>query len=267
MRQYKKHAKQQPGGTHTGRHTAHTVRLGVNLDHVATVRQARGTSYPDITQAIRTVESAGADGITLHLREDRRHIQDDDIIRARDTVTSALNMEMAGTNEMIAIASEVKPDFCCIVPERREELTTEGGLAVKGNETRLADLCDRLTGCGIVVSFFIEPDNEVITLSKSAGATAVELHTGSYANVTGDERKHELRRLEQAAQHAHRLGLRVNAGHGLCLDNVGAVAALPHVYELNIGHALVADALFTGLGEATRAFKQAMQRSGHDRDG
>ena len=234
------------------------VRLGVNLDHVATVREARGTPYPDLREAIRIVEEAGADGITLHLREDRRHICDADMAAARELIRTTLNMEMAAVEEIIAIAEKLKPDFCCIVPEKREELTTEGGLDLQRGGEALASACARLTAAGIKVSLFIEPDKDTLARARDLGAPLVELHTGVYADADGAACERELERLHAAAEHAHALGLVVNAGHGLRRDNVRAIADLPHMCELNIGHSIVADALFMGLGDAVREMRKAM---------
>ncbi len=252
------------------------VRLGVNLDHIATVRQARRTPYPDFLQAVGVAEAAGADGITIHLREDRRHIQDADVYAARETVTTTLNLEMAATEEMADIALKVRPDFCCIVPERREELTTEGGLDVTAHAVRLAEVCRALDAGGIKVSLFIEPDRRVIDGAVEAGASLVELHTGAYADAapgaalvelhTGayadaapGAAERELGRIVDAARYAAQCGLTVNAGHGLHRANVRAVAAIELMNELNIGHAIVADAVFMGLTNAVRAMKEAMR--------
>ena len=235
------------------------LRLGVNLDHVATIRQVRGTIYPDLSDAICEVEQAGGDGITLHLREDRRHIQDADLYQARQCITTTLNMEMAMTDEMLAIACDVKPNYCCIVPEKRQELTTEGGLDVIKHKALLSDACRRLQNNRIVVSLFVEPDLATLDCAAELGAQAVELHTGNYANANDEAMlQQELQRLTIAAEHAHAAGLTVNAGHGLRYDNVAAIAAIPYMHELNIGHAIVADALFVGLAAAVRAMKAGM---------
>ncbi|MCP4407380.1 MAG: pyridoxine 5'-phosphate synthase [Gammaproteobacteria bacterium] len=237
------------------------LRLGVNLDHLVTVRQARRTPYPELPEAIRIAEQAGADGITMHLREDRRHIQTEDIYQSRGLITTSMNMEMAATPEMVAIALEVKPDYCCIVPERREELTTEGGLDVINNRARLIEVCGQLAEAGIKVSMFIEPDQEVIDAVCQIAAPIIELHTGTYANATGDEQSRELDRVIKAAEYAHQGGLQVNAGHGLSNDNVQAIAAIGLIKELNIGHAIIARALFVGLAEAVAEMKSAMTRT------
>ncbi len=235
------------------------VRLGVNLDHVTTLRQARRTPYPDFTRAIGVAEGAGADGITIHLREDRRHIQDDDVRAARAAVTTTLNLEMAATGEMVEIALAVKPDFCCIVPERREELTTEGGLDVTAHAARVGEICTALTAGGIRASLFIEPDERVIDAAVRAGAPVVELHTGAYANAAAETAPRELERIVRAARYAAQCGLTVNAGHGLHRANVRAVAAIAQMNELNIGHAIIAEAVFMGLAGAVRAMKEAMR--------
>lgn len=241
-------------------HTA--LRLGVNIDHIATIRQARGTPYPDLVEAVRLVEEAGADIITLHLREDRRHIQDRDVDVLRERITTGMNLEMAATEEMQAIALRIRPEACCIVPERREELTTEGGLDVLGQEARLKAFCAPLLGAGIEVSLFVEPDPAHLDAASRIGAPVVELHTGSYANAApGPDREAQLERIVAAAAHGHARGLVINAGHGLDYENVLPIAAIPAMHELNIGHAIVARALFTGLGEAVRAMRAAMDRA------
>jgi pyridoxine 5-phosphate synthase len=235
------------------------LRLGVNIDHIATIRQARGTPYPDLVEAVRLVEDAGADIITLHLREDRRHIQDRDVEILRERVRTGMNLEMAATGEMQAIALRLRPEACCIVPERREELTTEGGLQVLGEEARLGAFCAPLVEAGIQVSLFVEPDPAHLEAAQRIGAPVVELHTGSYANAApGAGRDAELARIRRAAAHGQDLGLEVNAGHGLDYDNVGAVAAIATLHELNIGHSIVAHAIFTGIAEAVRAMRVAM---------
>ncbi len=235
-----------------------TIRLGVNLDHVATIRQTRGTPYPDLMEAVRVAEAHGADGITMHLREDRRHIQEEDMFDARRVVATTLNMEMAATEEMIYTAEAVGPDFACLVPERREELTTEGGLDVIGQRSRIAEVVARLSAAGIRVSLFIEPDPEALEVSAEIGAPMVELHTGAYATRSGEAAEAELTRVRDAARIGAELGLQVNAGHGLHYDNVGPIAAIPQIVELNIGHAIVARALFVGLGQAVREMKDRM---------
>ena len=241
--------------------SAKTTRLGVNVDHVATLRQVRGTPYPDFARAIEIVEGAGADGITMHLREDRRHVQDADVYVARQNITTYLNLEMAATAEMLAVALEVKPDYCCLVPEKREELTTEGGLDVVAHAARIGEVCAALGAAGVRVSLFIEPDVAVVARCAELGAAIVELHTGEYAHAASAGRRRQLRRIEEAAAHAARAGLQVNAGHGLHLGNVAAIAAIPVIAELNIGHAIIADAVFHGLADAVRRMRAAMTGS------
>jgi pyridoxine 5-phosphate synthase len=235
-----------------------SLRLGVNIDHVATLRQARGTTYPDPVQAAQVAEQAGADGITLHLREDRRHIQDDDVCRLMGAVSIPVNLEMAVTEEMTSIALDVKPEHVCLVPEKREELTTEGGLDVVMHKAVVMLTCERLAKAGIEVSLFIDPDHEQIAAAKAVGAPVIELHTGTYAEANESEREQELQRLKAAAQYAEELGLVVNAGHGLTLDNLGPICDIPQLNELNIGHALIADAVFLGLKGAVKAYLQAV---------
>ncbi|MBB3587983.1 MULTISPECIES: pyridoxine 5'-phosphate synthase [Sphingomonas] len=237
--------------------TAH-LRLGVNIDHVATVRNARGAGYPDPVRAALVAAAAGADGITAHLREDRRHITDDDIARLSTELAIPLNLEMAATDEMLGIALRHRPHAACIVPEKREELTTEGGLDVAGHYDRMARLVDALAGAGIRVSLFIEPDARQIEAAVRLKVPVVELHTGRYAELSGDARSVELRRLEDAAALAAKNGIEVHAGHGLTYDNVAPIAAIRQVRELNIGHFLVGEALFVGLGEAVRRMREAM---------
>jgi pyridoxine 5-phosphate synthase len=234
------------------------LRLGVNIDHVATVRNARGAGYPDPVRAACLAADAGADGITAHLREDRRHITDDDIARLSADLTVPLNLEMAATDEMLGIALRHRPHAACIVPEKREEVTTEGGLDAAGQFARLAPLTARLREAGIRVSLFIEPDAAQIDAAIRLGAPVVELHTGRYAELAGEARSIELRRLSDAAALAAKNGIEVHAGHGLTFDNVGPIAAIPQVRELNIGHFLVGEALFVGLGEAVRRMREEM---------
>lgn len=238
------------------------IQLGVNIDHVATLRQARGTVYPEPLQAALIAEEAGADAITMHLREDRRHIQDRDIELIRPMLQTRLNLEMAVTEEMIAIASRVKPQDCCLVPEKREELTTEGGLDVVSQMGRVKAACHRLGEAGARVSLFIDPDAEQLDAAKACGAPVVELHTGEYAEChTPEAQRYELERIERAAHYGRELGLQVNAGHGLHYHNVEAVARMTTISELNIGHAIVARAVFTGLGEAVREMKRLMREA------
>ncbi len=233
------------------------VLLGVNIDHVATLRQARGTRYPEPIQAALVAEQAGADGITLHLREDRRHIQDRDVRMLRDILQTRMNLEMAATTEMGVIAEHLCPSDCCLVPEKREELTTEGGLDVVGNKAHLKDFCARLADAGVRVSLFIDADPTQLDASAEVGAPVVEIHTGHYADaVTPDAVAAELARIEQAVRHGVGLGLRVNAGHGLDYHNVKAIAAIPGVEELNIGHSIIARAVFSGLADAVREMKR-----------
>lgn len=239
---------------------ADIVRLGVNVDHVATLRQARGTPYPDVLAAARLALEAGADSITVHLREDRRHIQDADVeaLTAQDDI--AVNLEMAVTGEMRAIARRLCPRDACFVPERREELTTEGGLDVAGDRERITEAVSELSDAGIQVALFVDPDGAQVEASAAAGAAAVEIHTGAYADAADAAcRGTELKRIRAAAYRAAELGLAVHAGHGLHAGNVGPIAAIPEIVELNIGHALVARAVFVGLGEAVREMLQAMR--------
>lgn len=235
------------------------ILLGVNVDHVATVRQARGESYPDPVHAALQAEMAGADGITMHLREDRRHIQDEDIERFAACTQTKLNFEMAATAEMLAIALRVKPLDVCIVPEKREELTTEGGLDVANNADAIAAMCGELADNNIRVSLFIDPSKAQIDATVQAGAPFIELHTGSYAKTSTPElQKAELNKIVEATEYAAGLGLIVNAGHGLTRYNVAPVAAIPKIHELNIGHSLIADALFCGLPTAVKQMRQLM---------
>ncbi len=234
------------------------LRLGVNIDHVATVRNARGAGYPDPVRAGLLAAAAGADGITAHLREDRRHITDDDIARLSAELTIPLNLEMAATDEMLAIALRHRPHAACIVPEKREELTTEGGLDAVGQFDRLAPMVSTLAAAGIRVSLFIEPTAAQIEAAIRLGAPVIELHTGRYAEIEGAALTEELRRLADAAALAAKNGIEVHAGHGLTYANVGPIAAIPQVRELNIGHFLVGEALFVGLGEAVRQMRDAM---------
>ena len=237
------------------------ILLGVNIDHIATLRQARGTRYPDPVQAALVAEQAGADGITAHLREDRRHIQDRDIFLLKDLLQTRLNLEMAVSDEMIDIALKVKPYACCLVPEKRAELTTEGGLDIAGNLNRMEWACDTLKEAGIEVSLFIDPDKHQIEAALTAGAPVVELHTGCYADaVTHEQKTHEFLRLKEAAHYAHSLGLQVNAGHGLNFHNVEAICTLPEIVELNIGHSIIAQALFSGLAQTVKELKQLMKQ-------
>ncbi len=227
------------------------ILLGVNIDHIATLRQARGTRYPDPVQAAIEAEEAGADGITLHLRKDRRHIQDRDVIMIKDVLQTRMNLEMEATQEMIAFARKVKPEHCCLVPENRQELTTEGGLDVVTQELKISSACEQLSGENIEVSLFIDPEPEQIDAAVRCKAPVIELHTGRYADATGNpEKMQELRRIVDAVAYAQEQGLIVNAGHGLFYHNVEAIAAIPGINELNIGHGIVARAVFTGFKQA-----------------
>jgi len=238
------------------------VLLGVNVDHVATLRQARGTRYPDPVQAALLAEEAGADGITLHPREDRRHIQDRDVLLLKDILTTPMNLEMAVTDDMLAFARRISPEHCCLVPEKREELTTEGGLDVAGQESRIRSACERLAELGSEVSLFIDPDRAQIDAAVRCGAPAIELHTGEYAEaVSPARRKEELGRIREAAAHAIAAGLIVNAGHGLHYHNTQAIAAIDGINELNIGHAIIARALFTGLKEAVAEMRALIDQA------
>ena len=234
------------------------IHLGVNVDHVATLRQARGTSYPDPVTAALLAEQAGADSITVHLREDRRHIQARDVEVLLRTVQTRVNLEMAVTESMLDFAAKHRPADCCLVPERREELTTEGGLDVAGQTQRVATACRRLAEHGIRVSLFIDPDSDQVEASAKAGAPVVELHTGAYAEAQGAEAARELERLRSAAARAQSFGIRVHAGHGLNYHNVAPVAAIATIVELNIGHAIVAQAVFDGLAGAVAKMKALM---------
>ncbi|GAB4391451.1 MAG: pyridoxine 5'-phosphate synthase [Gammaproteobacteria bacterium] len=238
------------------------TKLGVNIDHIATLRQARGTSYPDPIFAAKLAEQAGADNITCHLREDRRHIQDRDIELISNMLEARFNFEMAATEQMINIALHVKPNCCCIVPEKREELTTEGGLDVIKHQVNLQAVCNTLIHAGIEVSFFVDPDLEQIEAAIECGVPAIEIHTGDYAQAnTLQEQERELKRIKEAAVYAKGKGLIVNAGHGLHYHNVEAIAAIPELNELNIGHAIIARAVFVGLEHAVKEMKQLIHNA------
>jgi pyridoxine 5-phosphate synthase len=238
------------------------ILLGVNIDHVATLRQARGTLYPEPIQAALVAEQAGADGITAHLREDRRHIQDRDIFLLKAMLHTRLNMEMGVTDEMVDLAVKVQPYACCLVPEKRQELTTEGGLNVSGSLNRMQWACDKLREAGIEVSLFIDPDEAQIDAAVKAGAPVIELHTGCYADTKNSaQQAKELTRIRQAAHYAHSAGLQVNAGHGLHFYNVEAICAIPEIVELNIGHSIIAQALFLGLAQTVKDLKQIMRQA------
>jgi pyridoxine 5-phosphate synthase len=226
--------------------------LGVNIDHVATIRQARGADYPSVLQAARIAEDAGADAITVHLREDRRHIQDQEVIALCQQVRTRVNLEMAVTDEMLAIAELNRPADVCLVPEKREELTTEGGLDVTANFDAVKYACKRLGDAGIRVSLFIDPDKEQLDASRGCGAPVVELHTGSYADAGDSEVESEYQRIVRASEYGESIGLQMNAGHGLHYQNVQRIVRIPQLVELNIGHSIVAQALFTGLDKAVR---------------
>ena len=243
-----------------------TLRLGVNIDHVATVRNARESGYPDPVRAALAAADAGADGITAHLREDRRHITDEDIARLSSGLTIPLNLEMAATDEMLGIALRHRPHAACIVPEKREERTTEGGLDAAGHYNHLAPMVAALGAAGIRVSLFVEPDARQIDAAVRLGAPVVELHTGRYAELDGPARAEELRRIADAAALAAKNGIEVHAGHGLTYDNVEPIAAIPEVVELNIGHFLVGEAIFRGLGPAIEEMRRRMDLA-RDRQG
>jgi len=238
------------------------VLLGVNIDHVATLRQARGTRYPDPVQAAFLAEEAGADGITIHPREDRRHIQTRDVYVLAETLGTRMNLEMAVTEAMLELAEEVGPEAVCLVPEKREELTTEGGLDVVGNEAAIAAACERLAAIDSEVSLFIDPDNDQIDATVRCGAPVIELHTGAYADAENEaEQLAELERIREAAAYAQAQGLIVNAGHGLHYHNVEPIAAIAGMNELNIGHAIIARALFVGLKEAVREMRELLEKA------
>jgi len=236
-----------------------SIFLGVNIDHVATLRQARLTRYPDPIEAVYAAENGGADGITVHLREDRRHIQERDVEMISQILLTRLNLEMAVTDQMVAYAEKLKPAYCCFVPEKRQELTTEGGLDVVSQEAKVRDAVMQLTKQGIEVSLFIDPDMSQIEAAMRCQAPVIEIHTGCYADaVSTEKRQFELNRITKAAQFAHRVGLVVNAGHGLNYHNVQAIARLPEINELNIGHGIIARAVFMGLEGAVREMKRLM---------
>jgi pyridoxine 5-phosphate synthase len=232
--------------------------LGVNIDHVATLRQVRGTSYPRPADAVAMVERAGADSITVHLREDRRHIQDEDLLAINKVMHTHMNLELAVSDEMLKIALQVRPRDVCLVPEKREELTTEGGLDVKNQPGKVKNACGQLAANGIRASLFIDPDFEQLDAAVAAGAPVVELHTGAYAEASGDAETFELQRIAAAAKYGHSLGLVINAGHGLHYRNVVPIAAIPEIVELNIGHSIIARAVFDGLSDAVIEMKRLM---------
>jgi pyridoxine 5-phosphate synthase len=238
------------------------IYLGVNIDHIATLRNARGTNYPSPVHAADIAERAGADGITVHLREDRRHIKDEDVYLLKQTINTRLNLEMAVTDEMLSIAAKVLPEFCCLVPEKREELTTEGGLDVAGNLAKIKDACAQLQAQNTQASLFIDADEAQIEACVDAGAPYIEIHTGQYAEAKDEHQaQFELNKLITGIEYAARLGLKVNAGHGLHYHNVKPIAAIPQLIELNIGHAIIARAVFDGLDKAVRDMRVLMQEA------
>jgi len=235
------------------------ILLGLNIDHIATLRQARGTNYPDPVHAAAVAEHSGADGITIHLREDRRHIQDRDVEVLSQTIQTRMNLEMAVTDEMLDIACRIKPEFVCLVPEKREELTTEGGLDVAGQQDKITDAVARLTEAGIMTSLFIDADKIQIEAAVACKAPFIELHTGHYADaISESDRQSELKKIAAGASFASNAGLKVNAGHGLHYHNVAAIAALPEILELNIGHSIIARSSIYGLAESVKMMKQLM---------
>jgi pyridoxine 5-phosphate synthase len=239
-----------------------TILLGVNIDHVATLRQSRLTRYPDPVQAALEAEQAGADSITIHLREDRRHIQERDAHLLREVMLTPMNLEMAVTEEMLGFAEDIKPEFCCLVPERREELTTEGGLDVSGQTARVKDACQRLIEAGIRVSLFIDADPGQIAAAIEVGTQAIEIHTGHFADTDNrKDKEKELNRIIQGVQQGTTANLQVNAGHGLNYQNVQAIAGIPEIHELNIGHGIIARAVFTGLSNAVMEMKRLMKEA------
>lgn len=249
-------------------HYSTDILLGVNIDHVATLRQARGTRYPEPLHAALLAEQSGADSITLHLREDRRHIQERDVRMLKDMLQTRMNLEMAITEEMLAIACEIKPEDCCLVPERREELTTEGGLDVAGQQAKVADACARLTAANVRVSLFIDADETQVRAAAACKAPVIEIHTGHYAEARSEQqRQAELQRIERAVALGVELGLQVNAGHGLDYHNVGAIASISAVRELNIGHAIIARAVFDGLANAVAEMKRRMRQARNPQPG
>ncbi len=234
--------------------------LGVNIDHVATLRQARLTRYPDPVQAALIAEQAGADSITVHLREDRRHVQERDIYILKEVMTTPMNLEMAVTDNMLSIAEKIKPDYCCLVPEKREELTTEGGLDIVGQKKRIAEACQRLKTIGTRVSLFIDADKEQIKAANEIGAPAIEIHTGHYSDAVDFKiKKMQLKKIIASVEQGIDIGLQVNAGHGLHYHNVQSIASIPGIDELNIGHSIIARAVFSGLYEAVREMKRLIQ--------
>ena len=239
-----------------------SIFLGVNIDHIATLRQARGTKYPSLVEAAKICENSGADSITLHLREDRRHIQDYDVEELKSCLTTKMNLEMAATDEMLKIATKILPEDCCLVPEKRQELTTEGGLDVASQLSRMKEVCSELKENNIKASLFIDADNYQIEAAVESGAPIIEIHTGHYADAsTATEMQKELKKISNACDYAHSLGLQVNAGHGLTLENTNAIAEINTVVELNIGHSIISRALFVGLSSATSEMKQLLNKA------
>ncbi len=239
-----------------------SILLGVNIDHVATLRNARGTKYPDPVHAAEVAERAGADGITIHLREDRRHITDRDVRILKETIQTRMNLEMAVTDEMVDIALKTQPEFVCLVPEKREELTTEGGLDVVGQFDKIKAATEKLTAAGINVSLFIDADRAQIDASKACGAPYIELHTGQYADAENEvDQNDELKKIAAGASYADSLGIKVNAGHGLTYHNAAPIAALPEIFELNIGHSIIGRSLFDGLGKAVADMKIVLEQA------
>jgi len=239
-----------------------SIFLGVNIDHIATLRQARGTRYPSLVEAAKICENSGADSITLHLREDRRHIQDNDVEELKSCLTTKMNLEMAATDEMLKIATKILPEDCCLVPEKRQELTTEGGLDVASQLGRMKEVCSELNANNIKASLFIDADNNQIEAAVECGAPIIEIHTGHYADAsTSSEQRKELKKISNACNYAHSLGLQVNAGHGLTLENTKAIAEIGTIVELNIGHSIISRALFVGLSVATSEMKQLLQEA------
>ncbi|MDC9593546.1 pyridoxine 5'-phosphate synthase [Xenorhabdus sp. IM139775] len=238
------------------------VLLGINIDHIATLRNARGTQYPDPVQAAFVAEQAGADGITIHLREDRRHIIDRDVQLLEKTIQTRMNLEMAVTDEMVGIAGQIRPAFCCLVPEKRQEVTTEGGLDVFGQKEHIAAAVKTLSAAGIQVSLFIDADHQQIDAAVEVGAPFIEIHTGAYADAENEiQQEKEFQRIKEAATYAAAKGLKVNAGHGLTYHNVQRIAALPEIYELNIGHAIIGRAVFSGLSAAVADMKTLLREA------
>ncbi|SON48056.1 pyridoxine 5'-phosphate synthase [Vibrio tapetis] len=239
-----------------------SILLGVNIDHVATLRNARGTKYPDPVHAAEVAERAGADGITIHLREDRRHITDRDVRILKETIQTRMNLEMAVTDEMVEIALKTQPEFVCLVPEKREELTTEGGLDVVGQLDKIKAATEKLTAAGINVSLFIDADRAQIDASKACGAPYIELHTGQYADAENEvDQNDELKKIAAGASYADSLGIKVNAGHGLTYHNAAPIAALPEIFELNIGHSIIVRSMFDGLGKAVADMKAVLEQA------